>query len=113
MRDKCRVWHGFCEEHMLECNEVGKCPREGSAVAAPNSVPAAPTQGPAVEPLLPAVHSVNAAAHSAQLPCLAVAAQEEQADLRGGMCEVCGERVAEPDDFVCMECISRMLVDME
>jgi|WetSurSiteA1Bulk_404760.scaffolds.fasta_scaffold162178_1 hypothetical protein len=29
------------------------------------------------------------------------------------MCEVCGERKAEKGDFICMECISRMLVDMD
>ena len=29
------------------------------------------------------------------------------------MCERCGERIAEPGDFICMECISRMLIDME
>jgi len=29
------------------------------------------------------------------------------------MCEVCGTQAAESGDFICMECISRMLLDME
>lgn len=30
-----------------------------------------------------------------------------------GMCERCGQHPAEPNDFICMECISLMLMDME
>jgi hypothetical protein len=29
------------------------------------------------------------------------------------MCELCGERLAIDDDFLCMECISRELLEME
>lgn len=29
------------------------------------------------------------------------------------MCDRCGEHPAEPNDFICMECISLMLMDME
>ena len=30
-----------------------------------------------------------------------------------GMCERCGEHPAEKGDFICMECISLMMLDME
>jgi len=26
MTNKCRVFNEFCEEHMVDCNDEGKCP---------------------------------------------------------------------------------------
>jgi hypothetical protein len=39
--------------------------------------------------------------------------QQEQVTTFGGMCERCERNVAEKGDFLCMECISEMLIDME
>jgi hypothetical protein len=39
--------------------------------------------------------------------------QQEQYTSFNGMCECCLSNVAEEGDFLCMDCISRMLVDME
>lgn len=96
---KCAIHNGFCETHLRELNDNGHCP-----------------VGEEFAPQLPAPQVATGpcpccAWHTIRGVCGACGYQVKQPF--PGMCEVCGERAAETGDFICMECISRMLVDME
>lgn len=154
--NKCMINHGFCELHMCDLNDMGKCPvGEVSTVCCtfhdaggspdlccggdvPNTggkhlrscayhgggdctcgrgnpeplIPYCSITGADMTPKGPDMNSCPCCGwHLINGECNACGQKVTQPF--PGMCEVCGERAAEKGDFICMECISRMLIDME